>query len=216
MHAQSVLQKPDAKFLSQATTINEQCHQHVPKWGMTSDDLIPFDILLANARGAYDLNIERATKNATTAMLKRTAFGELKSYMGMLINTLEGNSKVSDGDIELMGLRPRHPHAHQPLPRPNKTIVISVRRQHDEMTVYAMRPEENQPTATVGPSQYFGFALRIKVEGEPERIVISTRLHYTVFFDRADEGKHVTLSAAWVNPRLEEGPWSEEITEIIG
>jgi hypothetical protein len=31
-----------------------------------------------------------------------------------------------------------------------------------------------------------------------------------------DRGKEVFLSAAWVNPRLEPGPWSDEITEIVG
>jgi hypothetical protein len=135
----------------------------------------------------------------------------------MLINTLEGNSRVPDSAIELMGLRPRHPHAHQPLPRPAEQVVISVRRQHDEITVYVSRPEHDQPTSTVGPAHYHGFALRYKIEGDADyRTVISTRLHHTLFFGQEDEGKRVTLSAAWVNPRLEPGPWCEEITEIVG
>jgi hypothetical protein len=96
--------------------------------------------------------------------------------------------------------------------------VLSVKKQHDEITVYAARPEHDHPTAGVGPEHYHGFALRYKVEGEGEveKTVISTRLHQTLFFERADEGKRITLSAAWVNPRLETGPWSGEITEIIG
>jgi hypothetical protein len=59
--------------------------------------------------------------------------------------------------------------------------------------------------------------LRYKKEGDADyKTVVSTRLHHTLFFERDDEGKRVTLSAAWVNPRLEAGPWSDEISEVIG
>lgn len=33
---------------------------------------------------------------------------------------------------------------------------------------------------------------------------------------QADETKRVILSAAWVNPRLQPGPWSNDVTEVIG
>ncbi|MDR2119915.1 MAG: hypothetical protein LBP64_03450 [Tannerella sp.] len=43
----------------------------------------------------------------------------------------------------------------------------------------------------------------------------STRLHMTLLFDEADEGKHVTFTAAWINPRLQHGPWSDAIKVLI-
>jgi hypothetical protein len=59
--------------------------------------------------------------------------------------------------------------------------------------------------------------LRYKIEGDADyRTVISTRLHHTLFFEQIDEGKRISLSAAWVNPRLEPGPWCEEMAEVIG
>jgi hypothetical protein len=41
-------------------------------------------------------------------------------------------------------------------------------------------------------------------------------LYHTLLFEQADEAKRIFLSAAWMNPRLEEGPWSEEFSEIVG
>ncbi|MDR2126979.1 MAG: hypothetical protein LBP63_09140, partial [Prevotellaceae bacterium] len=102
-------------------------------------------------------------------------------------------------------------------PRPDKKILLSIIKQHDEMTIYAALPELGHPTSSVGPSEYHGFIIRHKLEGEEKyQTVVSTRLHHTLFFDHADEGKRVLISAAWVNPRLEPGPWSDEISEIIG
>jgi hypothetical protein len=90
-------------------------------------------------------------------------------------------------------------------------------RQHDEITVYVARPEHDQPTQGVKPTKYHSFKLRWRYEGETaDRFELSTRLHYTLRFDREDETKRVILSAAWINPRLEAGPWSEDISEVIG
>jgi hypothetical protein len=217
LHRHSTLQKPDAAFLEQAHTVNNQCHLNLPVWDIDPARLTTFDTLLANADSAYQANSDIATRNATTSALKKAAFGELKHFMGMFIDYLEVNERVPDTALEFMGLRPRHQHVHQPLPRPADQIVITVRKQHDEMTVYAARPEHDHPTAGVGPVHYHGFMLRYKFEGADKyQTLVSTRLHHTLFFEQADEGKRVFLSAAWVNPRLEPGPWSEEIPEIIG
>jgi hypothetical protein len=215
--AHSTLNKPDEQFLAQANTINGQCNQHKTEWKIDADSLTEFDGLLEAANEAYTANSDMATKNAVTSANKKTAFGELKHFLGTFINYLEANLSVPDRAIEFMGLRPRQHHAHQPLPRPTEAPVISVKKQHEEITVYAARPEHDRPDHRVAPANYHGFELRYRIEGdETEKTVISTRLHHTLFFERADEGKRLFLSAAWVNPRLETGPWSAEISEIIG
>jgi hypothetical protein len=214
--AHATLDRPDAQFLGQANLINEQCHEH-GEWNIEPARLTTYDAVLAHANTAFAANSNEATKNAITSAAKKVAFGELKHFLGPFIDYLEVNTNVPDEAIAYMGLRSRQHHAHQPLPRPAEAPVISVRRQHDELTVYIARPEHDHPTAGVAPTQYHSFVIRYKIEGDAdEKMVISTRLHYTLFFERADEGKRVTLSAAWVNPRLEPGPWSEEISEVIG
>jgi hypothetical protein len=215
-HEHGTLKRPDAQFLAQANSINGQCHQHAAEWDIETSRISLFDMVLANTN--YAANSDKATKNAITVANKNAALGELKHHLATFINYLELNLQVPDAALEAMGLRPRHHHAHLPLPRPADRLVLTTRKQHDEITVYAARPEQDHPTDGVGPVNYHGFALRYRLEGEGEveKTVISTRLHHTLFFERTDEGKRVFFSGAWVNPRFEEGPWSGEISEIIG
>jgi hypothetical protein len=141
----------------------------------------------------------------------------LRRFLGTFINYLEINDSVPDAAIKSMGLRPRHRTARQPLARPDEELLLSVKKLHDEITVYVQRPEHRHTTTTMAPARYHGFILRYRIEGEEQyQIALSTRLRHTILFDRANEGKRVFLSAAWVNPRLENGPWSKEISEIIG
>ncbi|MDR0728846.1 MAG: hypothetical protein LBF19_01810 [Prevotellaceae bacterium] len=216
MSRQSILNKPDRDVLAQAKMINQQSHLHETDCQIEAPRLTEFDAVLTNAETTYAANIDPATKNAITSANKKVAFGELKHFEGMYINYLEVNTNVPDAALDYMGLRPRHPHAHLPLPIPPEAPVISVLRQHDELTVYAARPEQDQPTSGVGLPRYHGFAIRYTIDGHEAQTVNTTRLHHILHFEHADEGKAVTITAAWVNPRLETGPWCDPLTIIIG
>jgi hypothetical protein len=212
----STLSKPDAQFLAQSNDINSQCNAHKTEWGIDLDLLTKFDTLLGNANTTYSLNINPRTANLDTSTNKKVAFGELKHFMGTFIDYLEVNMKVPDAAILSMGLRPREHHDHQPLPPPEDHVILSIVHNHNSITAYASRPEHDHPTSGVGPKRYHGFMLRYKVEGDAKyQNEVSTRLHHTIYFDHADVGKKVFISAAWVNPRLQPGPWSDELTEII-
>jgi hypothetical protein len=215
-HQQSVLNKPDAQFLAFANTINEQCTQH-PEWNIDQSRLTMLSWLAGNANAAYVVNNDRATHTFITSVNKKHAFAELKHYLGTFINYLEVNDNVPDTALEYMGLRPRHPSGRHPLPPPQVMPVLSVKKIHDEMTFYVARPEHDHPTAGVGLPHYHGFKLRWKYEGEAEwREMVATRLHAVLYFDHDDEGKRIIFKAAWINPRLQEGPWTTEMTEIVG
>jgi hypothetical protein len=85
------------------------------------------------------------------------------------------------------------------------------------MTVYVSRSELGHPTQSATRPKYRGFKLRWKFEGETMyRTEVSSRLHFTLHFDQEAETKRVVLSGAWMNARLEEGPWSEDIVEVVG
>ena len=216
MHKQTTLQKPDAQFLAQANTISEQCHAHL-EWNTDPQRQSTLDALLSNANNSYKLNLDKATKNAITPANKKKDFGELKHFLGTFIDYLEVNTDVPDAALQFMALRSREHHASKPLPRPDKQPGISIVKLHDELTVYVAQPEHDQPTQGVAPERYHGFIIRTRWDGEDAyQTVLSTRLHHTLFFERADEGKRIFISAAWVNPRLEPGTWCEEIAEYIG
>ncbi|MDR0668215.1 MAG: hypothetical protein LBF90_06330 [Prevotellaceae bacterium] len=217
MSGRATLNRSNASFIALAEALHSQSHLHADDWRLDAAQLATFDALLDVAKTAYDANSNRSTKNAVSTANKNAAFGDLRAFLSLYINTLVGNSRVPDEALNYMGLRSRHSRRYAPLPRPTDPIVLSVKRRHDEMTVHASRPEHGHPTDGVGVKKHYGFMLRYRIEGaEREEILISTRLRHTLFFDRADEGKKITLAAAWVNPRLETGPWSEDINEIIG
>jgi hypothetical protein len=214
--AKSRLRKPDAQFIAFVNSINGQCNEHKTEWNIDVDSLTTFDTLLAHANSAYEANHNPALKNHTTAVNKKAAFDELIRFMGQFINYLEANLAVPEESILAMGLRPRTHYYHRPLPPPPDRIALSFVQKHDEITVYAARPKHDHSTSGTGPAHYHGFAVRYKIEGEAKyQTEISTRLRHTIHFDHADVGKRVFISAAWVNPRLEPGPWSDEFTEII-
>ena len=115
-----------------------------------------------------------------------------------------------------MGLRSRAHHKHEPIPAPDEPPVLTVMHQHDELNLYVSREEHGQPTRSIRPANYHGFKLRWRFEDETEfHTQISTRLHVTLYFEREDATKRVVMSAAWVNPRLQEGPWCEDVIEVI-
>jgi hypothetical protein len=214
----SFSQQPDAQFLAQANTIGEQCEKNRENWLLDDDFMQSFTTYLKIANEAYKANSDIALKNSVTAALKKSAFSNLKHNMSTFITYLEINQNVPDMAIEFMGLRPRKRQNYQPLPRPTTIPEISTVKRNDEITIYVSQPEHDQPKSGLAPvDQYHGFMIRYRLEGDvSEQIVAVTRLHHTLFFEREDEGKHLTLSVAWINPRLEIGPWSKERTEIIG
>ena len=212
----SSLQRPDAQFLAHANTIRTECNEHQTEWQEDAELLQTFNEKLDTANTAYAANIDLSKKNATTSEHKKATFAELKNFMGVFINSLEGNLRVPDEALARMDLRPRHHHGFQPDPAPKDEPVVSLRAQHDEITVYVLQPEHDHPTATVAPEKHFGFILRYKKEGDAEyKTVVSSRLHHTLYFEQEDEGKRVYVAAAWVNHHMENGPWCHEISQVI-
>jgi hypothetical protein len=208
---------PDAQFMAFANNICKQCRDHVVEWKIDEARLADLEALTAVADKAYRNNMNRSISNRITSARKSEAFAELKRFLSPFINYLEGNVAVSDEALEMMQLRSRVRVKRQPLPVPMEAPLVSIVPRHDEMVVYVSRSEHGQPTHGVEHKPYHGFKLRWKFEGETEwRIGLSTRLYHTLYFEAKDEGRRVILAAAWMNPRLQEGPWSASVTKVVG
>jgi hypothetical protein len=216
MKKKSTLDQPDAQFLATANNINEECTQHSSEWGLEPTRLAQLNTLTIAANAAYAANSNPATRNHISTVNKNTAFDDLKEFLRPYINTLEGNLSVPDAALEIMGLRPRVRHAPQVLPPPKDKPGITTTSQHNEITVYASRAEHGHPTDSVTDSKYAGIKVRWRFVGETEyHYEVTTRLQYTIHFNQTDKTKLVEIAAAWINPRLEPGPWSDDITEVI-
>jgi hypothetical protein len=207
----------DNEFIAWAKTIYKDCSDNVEVWVLDATVIAQFSDLLEAADEAFQHNSDLESRNRASVSIKNATFAALKSFLKMYIDTLEGNTNIPDEAIESMGLRPRHPHAHQPIPIPTETPVLTaVVGQHHEVTAYVSTLQHGHPTAYLKDGKYAGFILKYLVEGETQwQSVVSTKLHYALIFTDENEGKRIRLQAAWVNPRIQNGPWSEEVNELI-
>ncbi|MDR2116537.1 MAG: hypothetical protein LBP87_09160 [Planctomycetaceae bacterium] len=216
-HNSSYMPTKDGEFIAWAETILRYCTENASQWNIDSSQLMQFTNLTNVAAAAYQVNSHLDERIRTTVAIKDEAFLNLKRFLQQFVNMLEGNPNISDLAIIEMELRPRHPSAHQPIPVPTEAPVITaVVRQHHDITVYASTLQQGHPTEFLTSGKYGGFLLQYQIENTVQwQSVLSTRLHYTLIFSEAEEAKHILLQGAWVNPRMQNGPWSEQIRELI-
>jgi hypothetical protein len=82
--------------------------------------------------------------------------------------------------------------------------------------VYVRVPQHGHPTQSGTRKAYHGFVLRYRLEGDTEwHDEYTTRLRIDLTLADEDKGKHITLMAAWINLRLQHGPWSHELSVVV-
>ncbi|MDR0609757.1 MAG: hypothetical protein LBG58_06580 [Planctomycetaceae bacterium] len=207
----------DADFLAWAKTIYKYCEDNVMEWQLDMTLLGRFGVLLDTADDKFRKNSDKSTKNRESVLEKNAAFAALKAFLQLYTNLLEGNENIPDQSIEEMGLHPRHRSAPHPHPVPTENpVLVALTLHHYEVDTYASTLQHGHPTEFLSDETYGGYMLRYKLEGDTEwKTVISTKLHYTLVFTEEEVGKRITLQAAWVNTRMQPGPWSDEVFEII-
>ncbi|MDR1407735.1 MAG: hypothetical protein LBJ23_06795 [Tannerella sp.] len=215
MHYNSYQPAKDGEFIVWAQNICSKCVANQTAWNLSKDEVTEFTDLESDAAYAADQNPE--TKNRQTKRRKQKAFADLKEFMARFTNAMEYNTAIPDNDIEAMGLRPRAHHHHEPdkIPdeAPGATVVTG---QHHDMDIYASVPQFGHATEYLKRKGYYGIVVRTRKDGEEEwHDQYSTRLHVTMIFDAEDEGKYLTITVAWINPRMQAGPWSDEIHTLI-
>jgi hypothetical protein len=216
-HSNGHKPRTDAEFIAWVKSLFATCTAKSAEWQLDPTAMSQFTTLCTIACTKFDENSDKLTKSKFTTTEKNDAFANLKGFLSVFINALEGNSNIPDKDIIEMGLRPRHPGGHLPIPVPEEAPDLSVVvGQHHDVVVYVSTLQHGHPTRYLKDGKYAGFICQYKIEGEDTwQTVISTKLHHTFIFTEAEEGKHITIRVAWVNPRMQQGPWSEEVTELI-
>lgn len=207
----------DADFLAFALNIDSQCVAHEMDWNLNSSIVIKLHTLTVAAKAAYEANANPEEANRRTAAAKDVHFGELKVTLSTVVKTLELNEAVTEDDLRAMGLPSREHHFHEPLPEPTdapETIVVA--GQHHDVSVYVGTPQHGHPTEFLTKKGYYGFVVRYRKDDETDwHEEHTTRLHTVLYFNSEDVGKRITVTAAWINPRLQHGPWSDEIQAIV-
>ena len=206
----------DAEFIGWAWGVYEKCASHITDWKLDTSLMQRLSSLVTRARTTYLENLDPAKSNKTTSADKQVAFVQLRRFMSTFTNLLLANENVDDNDIKSMGLPSREHHYHEPLPvPPDAPEVLAVTGLHHDVTVYVSIPQLGAPSEFVKRKKYYGFLLQYRLDGEVEwREVYSTRLHQTVILNDEDEAKYLEVRAAWINPRLQKGPWSD-VTRVL-
>jgi hypothetical protein len=187
------------------------------EWQLDANQVLQLNGLFGNADVAYQANLNPETANHLTATNKKVNFAALRVFLSTFVNVLVANANISNADIEAMGLPSREHHFHMPISvpddAPDATVIVG---QHHDTTVYVSIPQHGQPSEFLTKKGYYGFVVRYRKSDDTEwHEEHSTRLHITLLFNNEDEGKHLTLTTAWINPRIQHGPWSDEITVLI-
>jgi hypothetical protein len=207
----------DADFLGWAQNISARCVENALAWKLGNGDVQELAGRVNAAKTAYDANMNPEYASHHTAAVKDAAFKAVSDFLSTYALALTVNMNISDGELEAMGLPSRVHHAHEPIepPAESPNVALSV-GEHCQVKVAASIPQEGHPSRYVKKGRYHGILLGYLVEGETEwRYEQHTRVRVTLKFEEAQAGKHVTIKAAWINPRLEAGPWCKEITVLI-
>ncbi|MDR1958801.1 MAG: hypothetical protein LBQ54_07135 [Planctomycetaceae bacterium] len=189
----------DGEFIAWVRAIYDQCVIHSATWKLSDALLEPFEILFLAAEAAYQKNQNPELKNRQTVANKNAAFLALKRFLSdYYLNFLESDPAIPDAALVAMGLPSREHHAHQPIPVPEETPVLTaIVGQHHDVAVYVSTLQHGHPTEYLKDGKFYGFLLKYKIEGEPEwQQAVSTRLHHTLIFGEEEEGKYVLLQAA--------------------
>jgi hypothetical protein len=195
-----------------------QCTEDTTTWGLDTAMMTQFKAQSDRADLLYRNNLDPSLKNKQTKAYKDEGFHTLKEFIrNTLYPALKANGKVKNADLVSMGFPSREYTAHEPAPVPDEAPIPTclVGQLHD-VTVYAGRPQHAHSTETQRKKGFYGYIIRFRVDGEAEwSEEMSTRLKYVLTFPAGHRGKNVTLMLAWINPRLQRGPWSAEVTVLI-
>jgi hypothetical protein len=195
-----------------ARSVNDRCTEYQAEWGLTPALMQKLNTLTQDAYTAYWNNLNPSIHNHASWVIKVAAITALRVFLRTFVAILRTNEAISESNIEAMGLQPRKRHNRRPLLAPTEAPKVEViSRTSHEVRVYVSVESYGHATKSLTRKAYHGFVVRYHKEGDTEwQSKYSTRLHTDLLFTDEDSGKRLTLMAAWINPRLQHGPWSAE------
>ena len=207
------------EFLAFTRNIHEKVALNLTVWKIDQTIANRLFTLDDAAQEADIQNSNPEKKCQKTGADLRDAIGALRSFMSEFINLLLGTPTVPDNELDAMGIRPRHPKHHEPISPTMDPLELSVRPvMHGVLDINVSTLQHGHPTEHLTNNRRnFGFIMLYHYEGETKvHVFLSRRKHRTLKIDNPElVGKRVYAVAAWLNPSLDIGPWSEEAVAII-
>ena len=206
----------DKDFLAFGQNVYELTVSRASDWGYATKELQEFSGVVNDAKSAYEANSNPRTSNRTTSGLKKTTFAAYRAFLRGFIKKLEANDKVTEAELLAMGLPSRVHYAHGKLPPPGEMPDLNIGAgKRGEVDVHARIPEEGHPTEYLKHHGIAGMLIRFRVDGGEWQERYVKRVNERLVFLPEQEGLHVTISAACINPSLEPGPFCPEIRVLI-
>lgn len=207
----------EEEFVAWARSLASSCTERQTEWGLDPATVQKLNTLTHDAGEAYEHNRNTEYCNRASRVHKDACIAALRQFLRFFIPTLRANEAVEESDLKALGLPSRKRHARQPLPEPREVPEVYVTKSNRQyMKVHVRIPQHGHPTQSRTRKAYHGFTVRYRKEDETGwHDEYTTRLHLNLVFGDEDRGKRLLLMAAWINPRLQRGPWSTEMNVII-
>jgi hypothetical protein len=210
-------QLPDAKYLAFIENLLKICRDNLLLYKIPEADYTKAENLEEKARTAFEINAMPATKNKITVLEKNEAFKELKTYMSWFNKSLEANLNIPNIALIEMGLPSREHTHHGDHPRPKRMPVVTLSKEGLETTLFFAQQEHNHPTESIVDEFVHGARIEFRFDNDTVwQSETVTKKRYTFIFTEEDAGKQVHVRVAWVNTKLEAGPYCREFTFIVG
>jgi hypothetical protein len=171
-----------------------------------------------NLESALEDNDAKESKNHFTVVAKNTAVGEVKGILSGFRSYLVGKTDtVTDTALEQLNIPPRHHVKHEPLPPPADAPVVVIHTGHNhDADLYFFDNQAGHPTKYLANPNYYAVKFKYRLVGATDwELKTITKKHRTLHFGNEAQGKVMEITATWLNPTLEPGPWSDVESAII-
>ena len=211
-------------YLEYVDNILETVRANMTAWGISTTEFKRVENPYLNTRKAYDRNAAKATRGDKSAADLHVDMQRLKPIISDFVISLRGNLTISDDMLIIMNIPLRRRTYHQAHPAPEDDAVFEFRRiahllyQIVMQSLAAGHPRQTMTDRRRHHGYWFDYIIIDHDAPIPDPETITnwehrefTKLRETITFPASAEGKRLIGRAAWINRRLQNGPWSEPV-----
>ena len=211
-------------YLEYVGNILETVRPNMTAWEISTTRFKRVENPYLNTVKSYDKNAAKATRGDKSAIDLHDDMKKLRPIVAVFVIFLRGNTNIPDDMLAVMNIPPRLRTYHQAQPAPDDDAVFEVRRvAHLLYQILMQSLAAGHPRQTMTDRRrHYGYRFEYIIIDHaapiPDIETITnweflefTKLRNNITFPQAAEGKRLIGRAAWINNRLQPGPWSEPV-----